>query len=75
MPIIGSIAAEIRLCASFTRDIASSISFCAASLLFASGLAIACVEWNSLIGRSANCFPFSSNAAITAACSDSSTSA
>lgn len=45
MPIIGSMAAEMRLCASFTRDIASSISFCAASLLFASGFAIACVEW------------------------------
>lgn len=45
IPIIGSMAADIKLCASFTLDMASSISFCAASLLLASGLAMACTEW------------------------------
>lgn len=45
IPITGSIAAEIILWASFTIDMASSISRWAASLLFASGLAIAWTEW------------------------------
>lgn len=72
MPIIGSIAADIKLCASLTRDIASSISFCAASLLFASGFAIAWVEWQSFIGFSASILPFSCRADTTLDCSDSS---
>lgn len=45
IPITGSIAADIILWASLTIDMASSISRWAASLLFASGLAIACTEW------------------------------
>lgn len=45
IPMTGSMAAEIMLCASFTRVIASSISRCAVSLLLAIGLAMACVEW------------------------------
>lgn len=45
MPMTGSIAAEIIFCASFTMDIASSISRWAASLLFASGLMMDCIEW------------------------------
>lgn len=40
IPITGSMAAEIMLCASFTMVIASSISACAASLDLASGLVI-----------------------------------
>lgn len=40
IPITGSMAAEIMLCASFTMVIASSISACAASFDLASGLVI-----------------------------------
>lgn len=45
IPITGSIAADIKFCASFTRVMASSISLCAASLLFACGLSMFTVEW------------------------------
>lgn len=44
IPMTGSMAAEIMLCASFTMVIASSISAWAASLDFASGLVIEYVE-------------------------------
>jgi len=45
IPITGSMAAEIILCASFTMVMASSISACAASFDFASGLVMEYVEW------------------------------
>lgn len=45
IPMTGSMAADIIFWASFTNDMASAISRCAASLLFASGLIIACDEW------------------------------
>lgn len=45
IPMTGSIAAEKKFCVSFTIDMASSISRWAASLLFASGLIIDCIEW------------------------------
>jgi len=49
IPIKGSTAAETRCEASVTFDIASSISFTAASLLFACGLFILSVECMTFI--------------------------
>lgn len=71
----GSMAAEIILCASLTRVIASSISRCAVSLLLAVGLAMACVEWYTWILLPASSLPFSFSPAMMLLCSANSTSA
>lgn len=75
IPMTGSIAAEIMLWASFTIDIASSISFWAASLLFASGFTIGCVEWCTLSRYPRNSEPCIFSAAMILFCSQNSNSA
>lgn len=72
IPITGSIAADIKLWASLTRDIASSISFWAASLLLACGLTMACVACIILMGLPLISLPCNLKASMMLGCSENS---
>lgn len=72
IPITGSMAADIKLWASLTRDIASSISFWAASLLLACGLTMACVACIILMGLPLISLPCNLKASMMLGCSENS---
>lgn len=75
LTISGSMAAVMRDWASRTRRMASSISLCAASELFACGLTMALLEWFIFNERPANSIPLNCSARPTLLCSVNSTKA